>query len=68
MEAEGRIAGGCGGDSEGTTFYRRSDTSRGGEKPQEAVEKARDDEWECGRRRRVEETQCRWDVSLGPPR
>jgi hypothetical protein len=41
MEAEGRIAGGCGGDSEGTTFYRRSDTSRGGEKPQEAVEKAR---------------------------
>jgi hypothetical protein len=58
MEAEGRIAGGCGGDREWMTFYRRSGTGRGGEKPQEAVEKARDDEWECGRRRRVEEEQC----------
>jgi hypothetical protein len=59
---------GCGGDSEGTTFYRHGGTRRGGEKPREAMEKAHGDERECGRRRHVEEALCRWDVSPGLPR
>jgi hypothetical protein len=69
VEVEGRIAGDCGGDNErGRPFIAGGNVGRGGKKSRETVEKARENERECGQRRRVEEVQRRRDVSPAPPR
>jgi hypothetical protein len=66
MESKGRIACGCGGDSERRRPFI-ADVGTGGEKAQEVVEKAREDAREGGWWRQVEEAQHRRDVSPAPP-
>jgi hypothetical protein len=55
VEAEGWVAGGCGGDSERRRpSITGGDAGRGGEKAREEVEKAHEPARECEQRRHVE--------------